>query len=448
MSQQKTGDKRSRGKGNQAAGNASPGRGKQQAATPSTPTPTTEPIPALARIDDNLHQRFDVLDAELLDIRTFNENHQADMKLMINLIESYKKEREHDKRELQITKQELMATKECNRRLEYQVNTMANQMKECNIRIDGVEEGDRENLTQYIVELAADMGIENIEQGDIVSSYRLGKKYPGQGRNQTTDRPRTVMIVFKNVQVRNKIFFARAALKSMEGRKGVFINDDVTTLTRKMREDYRSVAALARSMGAEVRVHSDGIIIDGQKYLLTEPQTLPEQFSLANSKVIEVNGEIYFQSEHAYLSNFAPAPITEGDVVYMTGEHMYQAYKCRHMRDNDRLKQVIAATSPLEAKKIADAISETQDWKNIKDSVMEKVISAKFDQNEHLADLLVKTGSTPLNEATRNTHFGIGVGLHAKEIKDKNYHGANKLGHVLVAKRTNIKEKREAATDT
>ena len=161
-------------------------------------------------------------------------------------------------------------------------------------------------------------------------------------------------------------------------------------------------------------MHSDGIIIDGQKYLLREPHMLPEQYSLKKAKVIKVNREIYFQSEHAYLSNFAPAPIMEGNTVYLLAEHMYQAYKCRHLLDENKMRQVIATPTRLEAKRIADAVVETQDWKIIRDSVMEKFVCAKFNQNQHLTDLLIETGNTKLNEATMNSHFGIGVGLHAK----------------------------------
>lgn len=446
MSQPKVSDKtRSRGKANQGTGGSSPGRGKQQVHTPTTP----EREPRMTETEEGtLHQRFDILDAELLDVRTFNEQHQADMKVMITLMEKHKAESEQNRRELNIANHKLLIAKESNRRLENQLNGMANQLKECNIRIDGVVEEEGLNLLHLVMELAEAMGIENMVESDIVSTYRVGKMYQAQHGRRQMDRPRTIMVVFRNVQVRNRLFFARATLKNLDKFRGIFVNDDVTPLTRKMRDDYRSVAALARATGAEVRVHSDGIVIDGQKYLLTEPQTLPEQYSLPNSKIIEVNGEIYFQSEHAYLSNFALTPIVEGNMVYLSAEHMYQAQKCRHMKDEGRLKQVVEAVTPLEAKRIADALTETQDWKDIRDTIMERVVSAKFDQNKHLADLLVKTGSVPLNEATRNSHFGIGVNLHAKEIKDKGYHGENKLGRVLMAKRNNIREMREEVDKT
>ena len=158
---------------------------------------------------------------------------------------------------------------------------------------------------------------------------------------------------------------------------------------------------------------------------------------------MEIGGEIYFSSEASFLSNFAPSPIIEGDIIYQKAEHMYQAYKCRQARAFDKLKLVIAAPTPLDAKKLADTIGDTPEWRKDRDIVMEKVVSEKFDQNPNLSDLLIKTGNKKLNEATHNDHFGIGVTVNAREIKDKSYRGTNKLGIILANKRASIKAARE-----
>ena len=108
---------------------------------------------------------------------------------------------------------------------------------------------------------------------------------------------------------------------------------------------------------------------------------------------------------------------------------------------------MITAPTPLEAKRIADSIGETPEWRRIRDAVMESVISAKFDQNLTLAQELINTGDLPLNEATHNDHFGIGVTPLAREIKDKSYRGANVLGKMLVSKCASIKAQRDAKQD-
>ena len=118
---------------------------------------------------------------------------------------------------------------------------------------------------------------------------------------------------------------------------------------------------------------------------------------------------------------------------------MYQAQKCRQAQAYGMEKRVIAAPTPLEAKRIADALGDTPEWRQVRDGIMGKIVMEKFKQNPKLAQQLLDTGDIPLNEATHNDHFGIGVTLLSREIKDKSYRGSNKLGQILVSTRTDIK---------
>lgn len=366
---------------------------------------------------------------------TFNKQHAAGIKCLTGLLENERQEKVLAKRELLITQRNLAAAIETNSRLEIRLNTLENSQRICNVRIDGRPEEDNEDLRAFVSEIGHKIGLKNMSPTDIITVRRMGK-HPRPGARQ---RPRTIMITFANVEARNTFFYSRSNLRNVPEFRGVYLNDDVTPLTHKMRDDYRSVACLARNAGEEVRVHSDGIVIGGTKYLLTEPQSLPARFSLRRAKTLEVNDELYFHSEHSYLSNFAPSPIVEDGVVYDTAEHLYQAAKCKHAKQMECHGRVLVATSPREAKRLADAVPESPEWRAVRDEVMVRVIDAKFDQNPGLADMLLNTGDRPLNEATTNMHFGIGVGLHANEIRDKGYRGANKLGLALVAKRSSIR---------
>ena len=388
---------------------------------------------------DLILKRIGVMEAEMADSFTRMEKKNAatykdyteDLMKLTQAIERGHELHLKDHRELQIVKQELAVAREQFRRVEVQLNQIVNKQNICNLRIDGKKEVDGENLKKFIVDMAHDMGVTSMNLQDVITAYRIGKP-PQQNAHP---RPRTVMVTLVNERARNAFFFARSSLKNQDRYKGVYINDDVSPTTRKQRDDYRAVAALARQDGVEVRVHSDGLLLAGKKYLLTEPHTLPEKFTINKAKTYEHGGEIYFASESSFLSNFAPAPIVVGDITYITAEHMYQARKCHQAQANDKMMMVIAAPTPLEAKRIADSVVETPEWRQIRDTVMESVISAKFDQNPALAKELIDTGDRPLNEATHNDHFGIGVTLLAREIRDKSYRGANMLGKMLVSKR-------------
>lgn len=365
------------------------------------------------------------------------DRHEREMSNLIKLLDENRHARANDQRELMITKRLLDNTMEIKKRMQAQMNEIENRMKCCNLKIDGKPEEEGEDLRKYVSDVATAIGATAIGPNDLISAHRIGKRQ--ENASNARQRPRPILIGFTNIQKRNKMYYARANLKNSTQHHGIYLNDDVTIITRKQREDYRSVAALARGDGAEVRVHSDGIVLDGKKYLLSEPNTLPGQYSLARAKMVELNGDLYFASEHAFLSNFHYSPIILQDTVYDTAEHLYQALKCEHAGDNHRLDRVLAATTPLEAKRVADALAESPEWRARKEEVMTRVVGLKFDQNPTLARLLLNTGDKPLKEATFNDYFGIGATLHGREVKDKSYRGANKLGNILMTKRASMR---------
>lgn len=422
---------------------------------PGRPLPVQpSPVPRPADTDWNgtltqILKRLDDLDdmkGALVRIDKRSEDHKRDfdvgMGRLSRELEENKTARQQLGRELLIVKHELATARECNRRMEAQLNTMVNQMRICNLRIDGRREEDGENIKHFVMDMAKDMRARGLVVGDIVAAYRVGKPpLPG-----ARVRPRTIAVTFSNERTRNTFFYARSGLKGQDKYRGIFINDDVSTETRRQRDDYRAVAAVARSDGIDVRVHTDGILLDGQKYLLTEPHSLPERYTVSKAKTIELGGEIYFSSAASYLSNFYPTTIITDGVAFSSAEHCYQARKCLHAKADDKYKMVLAAPTALEAKRIADAIPATADWRNVRDQIMKEVVSAKFDQNPVIAAMLLATGDLPLNEATHNDHYGIGVTILAKEIKDKSYRGSNKLGHILVAKRSSLRAGVDGAT--
>lgn len=361
----------------------------------------------------------------------------ADIAHLSGQLDESRRARAAETREHLITKKELANTKELNRRIMVQLNDLENKQRGCNVRLDGVDETDREDMRHIVMDMAVAMGVNVITLGDISAAYRVGK-IPTTTQRTHRQKMRTIMVTFTTMQKRNAFYFARTKLRNTEKYRKVFINDDVTQYTRKQRDDYKSVANVARDDGVEVRIHSDGILLNGNKFYMSEPHTLPAKYSLEAAKTIVVGGEIYFASEHSYLSNFASSPITEGDTVFATAEHMYQAYKCKQAGELNRMGLVISAPTPLEAKRLADLVQESPEWRASRDQIMAKVISLKFDQNPELATKLIKTGDMGLNEATHNSYFGIGVPLHAREIKEKSYRGENKLGRILADKRADI----------
>lgn len=338
---------------------------------------------------------------------------------------------------LGMTEQLLAASYSANATLSKRITLLENRSRQCNILIDGVMESDGEELRKVVLDLANQICPGKVTNESFSAIYRLGRKSTPNGSHNSR-RPRIILVSFKDVRTRNLFYYARTKLKDNDQLRGIYLNDDVTIETKRARDEYRSVANLARSSGAMVRVHDDGIVLDGTKYKLFEPDTLPANYTLSKAKTVSTQNGIFFHSESSFLSNFSPSPIWADDHAYPTAEHRYQSLKCEITGDLVTRNRVMAAASPLEAKRIADLVPENAEWRGKRLEIMKSVLDEKFAQNKNLANLLVGTGQAKLYEATANNYFGIGATLHSREVRDMSFKGLNKLGELLQAKRTEL----------
>lgn len=143
---------------------------------------------------------------------------------------------------------------------------------------------------------------------------------------------------------------------------------------------------------------------------------------------------ILFNSEsesYSELSNFHPSPFIYEGREYITSEQCYQAEKfCQ-----PQLKHlVLAAASPLEAKRIAAKYRDEvrPDWFEVNVDVMRRIVSAKFEANDHLVELLLSTGNRVLVELSRRDRFW---GANSKG------EGMNNMGIILMDLRNMLQYK-------
>lgn len=362
---------------------------------------------------------------------------ESELKDIKGVLASTKDELHVNKRKLAVTEQMLAASRSALNSLARRFTQMENKERLRNIIIDGMHETDGEDMRKIVLDIADRICPGKVTQESFNAIYRLGKKVLPNGRTNNK-KTRSIMVIFKDVRTRNEFYFARTKLKAMDQLRGIYLNDDVTPETKRARDDYRSVATIARNAGALVRVHDDGLVLDGTKYRLFEPETLPKEFSLAKAKTMETTNGVFFHSENSFLSNFFPSPIWADGHAFPTAEHRYQSQKCKMSGDENAMHRVMAAPTPLEAKRIADAIMETAEWRSKREEVMNRTIEEKFDQNRELAKQLLQTGKMKLFEATSNNFFGIGATLHSREVRDMSFKGLNKLGTILQAKRDTL----------
>lgn len=427
-------------------------QGESDTLSGTTLTMIMTKLEKLDRIDLKL-SKLDDIEASIAELKTNTESFMRktvdDLVTVTGLLDECRRQQTVSDRKHQIAEYRIEQVELANRQLKLQINDIENRSRLCNIKLEGKYEDTNEDLRGYMEELAAYLVPTGFDPASILTIHRIGKiQQPQMRPGQRHPRPRTVLVTVRSVQERNTIFYARTKLRDANSYRKIYLNDDTTTLTRKMRENYRAVAALAQANGNNVKIHGDGIIIDGRKYKHAESDQLPPNLSLAKAKTVTIDGGIYFSSEHSYMSNFYPAPCFDNDIIYPTAEHRLQAFKCEAMGDLHRLELVKSAPTPLEAKKIGDQITETPQWRNGRDAMIKTVVDLKFNQHPELAGMLADTGDLTLHEATMNAYYGIGATIHSREMRDKSFTGANKLGLALQAKRQRIRAAQNNSTTT
>jgi ribA/ribD-fused uncharacterized protein len=134
-----------------------------------------------------------------------------------------------------------------------------------------------------------------------------------------------------------------------------------------------------------------------------------------------------FHGSYAFLSNFHPCDIEFEGLVYPTVEHAFQAAKV--LDTTVRLK--FLKLTPAGAKSLGRRVALRSDWEQIKLSLMEMLVTLKFQQHTELQMLLLATAEAELIEGnTWNDRFW-GVSL-------KTGQGRNELGQILMRVRLQL----------
>jgi ribA/ribD-fused uncharacterized protein len=124
---------------------------------------------------------------------------------------------------------------------------------------------------------------------------------------------------------------------------------------------------------------------------------------------------------HSEFSNFAPFEIDLDGKRWRTVEHYYQAQK---FTDAGLRTKIRKAEKPVIAKTLADTNrgAVRADWDAVKDEIMYRAVSRKFELHSSLRDLLIATGEEDIAEAAPNDYYW-GIGREGT--------GENRLGKII-----------------
>lgn len=85
-----------------------------------------------------------------------------------------------------------------------------------------------------------------------------------------------------------------------------------------------------------------------------------------------------FRGSYEYMSNFYPCSIEFKGLMYKNAEAAYQAQKCKNEEDKLRFTEYSGMQAHVEGRKV-DIVDN---WNDIKVSIMQDVIRAKFTQDD------------------------------------------------------------------
>lgn len=295
--------------------------------------------------------------------------------------------------------------------------------RQLNLRVEGLLESNNENLKESVAGCLSRSGI-TCTTTDIDYAKRMGRYREGQVR------PILVRLVREGL--RNAILYNRANI-SRASNPPVWINDDVSEVTRKHRKRTRDVAYLAKLNGVNnVKIHSDGIIVGDEKYHHTDLDLLPPNLSTQKATTRIDEEDIFFQGDESPFSNFYPCTIVDdGGRIFFSAEQLFQYRRAKAHGKLSVANKMMKTRNNSELKRLEKKVQPSTEWRKEEENVMADILMLKFTQNKGLGRALINTGHRQLHEATGNRKWGVGFDISSKGLTEREWMGGDLLGQLL-----------------
>lgn len=147
----------------------------------------------------------------------------------------------------------------------------------------------------------------------------------------------------------------------------------------------------------------------------------------------------FFSGQHPF-SQFHHASFRIDHNIFPTAEHWMMYAKARMFEDPESAEAVLAAQTPLVAKRIGRSVKnfDAALWSNRAMVIVAIGSLAKYTQNPTLLAPLLNTGERPLLEASPYDRIW-GIGINEKDLAaGRPWTGRNQLGQVLMAVRHHL----------
>ena len=132
---------------------------------------------------------------------------------------------------------------------------------------------------------------------------------------------------------------------------------------------------------------------------------------------------------YGYMSNFAPYPFLDGNKIWPTSEHYFQAQKFLGPEIQEKIRLLESPMdAALEGRNRQNPLRK--DWEDVKDDIMRYAVREKFRQNPVIKEDLLETGDSIIIEHTKNDSYWADGGDGT---------GKNMLGKILMEVRAKLR---------
>lgn len=248
-----------------------------------------------------------------------------------------------------------------------------------------------------------------------------------------------MLVKFLRESKRNLILYNRANL-NRNTNSIIWINDDVSDLTRRQRKTVRDISTYAKSIGqTDLKVHGDGLVVGNGKFKHQDLDLLPPHLSIANAKQPSNESDLYFQSEYSPLSNFYLTRITDDSgTCYNSAEQYFQHKKALSNGYTLIADKIMINRDPYELKRLGNKVQPSKEWNDIEEETMTQILRSKYTQNPDLAEILISTDQLHLHEASADQKWATGAELASKALQSGSWPGLDRLGCLLEAIRAEL----------
>jgi ribA/ribD-fused uncharacterized protein len=335
------------------------------------------------------------------------------------------------KGEYEVTKAMVTELRKENKELKDRVIKQESQSRRDNLLIAGFPEeiwetdADVRSKVHYILQL---LGFHNSEEFiQIVRAHRKGPYIRG--------RERPIIVKFQSYEDRQNIFFARNGLRY----SNYYINEDFPAEIEAVRRKMMPIVKAAQQMNkfkGKVNLHVDKLYVEGQMFTERTLHLLPPELNPKNLCERSSDDTHLFWREHSPLSNFYDCRLKYEETNYNDSETAFQHHKALMFKDLEKAEDILKCSHPLEAKRLGKSVRgfDQSVWEKSKDSLMQNILCAKFEQNPDLKQHLLATGTKLIAESSpHDRYFGTGVALWSRIAFNKHlWKGENKLGQILM----------------